>query len=89
MHLLYLTHQGHVGGWVSWVSNFGSGHNLMVCEFKPHLSLGLTAVSTEPASDPLSPSLSASLPLIVFLSKIYIYIYIYMCVCVYLTYQTA
>ena len=50
--------------------DFGSGHDLTVREFKPHI--GLVAVSSELASDPLSPSLSAP-PLVVLshtLSKI-------------------
>ena len=38
---------------------FGSGHDLTVGEFKPHI--GLRAVSTEPAWE--SPSLSAPVPL--------------------------
>ena len=29
--------QGHPGGSVSWASDFGSGHDLAVCEFKPHI----------------------------------------------------
>ena len=37
--------------------DFGSGHDLMVCGFEPHV--GLCADSTEPAWDALSPSLSA------------------------------
>ena len=41
------------------VFDFGSGHNLMVPELVPHLRL--SAVSTEPTLDPLSPSLSAPL----------------------------
>ena len=41
--------------WV--VSDFGLGHDLMVHEFKHRM--GLSAVSREPALDPLSPSLSA------------------------------
>ena len=41
------------------MSDFGSGHDLTVREFKP--CIGLCAVSAEPASDPLSPSLSACL----------------------------
>ena len=42
---------------------FGSGHDLMVhYEFKP--CIGLSAVSSEPASDPLSPSLSVP-PLVI------------------------
>ena len=38
-------------------SEAASGHDLMVCEFKPHV--GLSAVGADAASDPLSPSLSA------------------------------
>ena len=49
---------GHLSGSVSWASDFGSGHDLMVHEFKLHI--GLIAVNTEPALDPLSPSLSLS-----------------------------
>ena len=45
--------------------DFGSGHDLMVREFEPHIRL--SAVSTEPAWDPLSPSLSAPPPLMLFL----------------------
>ena len=37
--------------------DFDSGHGLTVCEFVP--PIGLSTVSTEPASDPLSPSLLA------------------------------
>ena len=40
--------------------NVGSGHDLMVREFEPHI--GLYAVGTEPASVPLSPFLSLPLP---------------------------
>ena len=47
--------------------DFGSGHDLMVCEFKPHIRL--SAVSTEPAVDPLSSSLSLSLHPSLLLSK--------------------
>ena len=39
----------------------GSGRDFVVLDFKP--CIGLTAVSAEPASDPLSPSLSAPPPL--------------------------
>ena len=35
---------------------FSSGHDLMVCEFEPHV--GLQADSMEPAWDSFSPSLS-------------------------------
>ena len=48
--------EGPLGGSVGYASDFGSGHDLMAHEFKPHV--GVTAVSTEPAWDPLSPSLS-------------------------------
>ena len=37
--------------------DFGSGHDLMVHEFKPHIRL--CTDSTEPAGDPRSSSLSA------------------------------
>ena len=54
---------GHLGGSVGYASDFGSGTiYLTVCEFEPRI--GLAAVSTEPASDPLSPSLSLPLPLV-------------------------
>ena len=52
-------------GWLSRLSDFGSGHDLAVCEFEPHIQLA--AVSAESASDPLSPSLSA--PPLLALSK--------------------
>ena len=50
-----------------YLTSFSSRHDLMVCESEPHM--GLSAVSVEPASDPLSPSLSA-FPLTHSLSKI-------------------
>ena len=46
--------------------DFGSGHDLTVHEFKP--CIRLASVSIEPASDPLSPSLSAPVPLVLSLS---------------------
>ena len=48
--------------------DFDSSHDLMVCEFKPHIRLA--AVSMEPALDPLYPSLSAPPLLARSLSKI-------------------
>ena len=39
---------GHLGGSVGYASNFGSGHDLMVCEFEPHV--GLCADSSEPGA---------------------------------------
>ena len=54
-------------GWLIWLNvQQGSGHDLMVCAFKPHA--GLYADSTELTSDPLSPSLSAPVPLMLSLS---------------------
>ena len=32
---------------------FGSGHDVVICEFEPHIAL--CAVITEPALDPLPP----------------------------------
>ena len=40
--------QGHLDGSVGWASDFGSGHDLMVCEFKP--LDGLCADSSEPGA---------------------------------------
>ena len=49
---------GRLGGSVSYVSDFGSGHDLTVCGFE-----GLCPHSAEPAWESLSLSLSLSLPL--------------------------
>ena len=46
---------------------FGSGHDLLVHEFEPCVRLHAT-LSTEPAWDSLSPSLSAPLLLVLSLS---------------------
>ena len=52
-----------VPGWLSWLSiRFRLGRDLVVCGFEPRM--GLAAVSVEPASDPLSPSLSAPPPFV-------------------------
>ena len=40
--------QGHFGGSVGKASGFSSGHDLVVCEFKP--SVGLCADSSEPGA---------------------------------------
>ena len=48
---------GSLGGSVRCLTfDFGSGHDLMVCEFGPHIepSIGLCADSAEPAWDSLS-----------------------------------
>ena len=39
---------GHLGGPVGQVSNFGSGHDLTVCEFEPRF--GFCADSSEPGA---------------------------------------
>ena len=66
-------HKNEVRG--AWVAqsvkrptlDFGSGHDLVVHEFEPHV--GLWADSVEPAWDALSPSLSAPPLLVLFFSK--------------------
>ena len=49
---------GSLGGSVGWASDFSSGHDLVVPEFKRHIEL--TAGSEEPASDRLRISLCPS-----------------------------
>ena len=51
----------HLADSVSLASSFGSGYDLAVCEFKPHI--GLATVIAEPASNALSLSVSAPIPL--------------------------
>ena len=52
------------------MSDFSSGHELAVCEFEPLSGSVQTAQSLEPASDSVSPCLSASPQLMLSLSKI-------------------
>ena len=55
---------GHLGGSVSWASDFSSGHDVTVCGFKPHIRL--CADSSEPGACfgfRVSLSLSLSLSL--------------------------
>ena len=59
---------GRLGGSVGWASDFGPGHDLTVCEFKP--CVGLHADSSESGASfgfcatlSLCPSLSLSLSL--------------------------
>ena len=54
--------QGHLGGSVSWVSDFSSDHVLAVCEFEPRV--GLCADSSQPGAcfKFVSPFLSLSAP---------------------------
>ena len=59
---------GPLGGSVGRASDFSPGRDLMVPEFE--LLIGLTTVSAEPASNPPCPSLFASSPLTVSVSKI-------------------
>ena len=75
-HSIHSLLQGYVNspicgvpGWLSSASGLGSCYDLTDCEFKPRIRL--STVSTDPASDPLSPSLSAPplLPLSLSLSK--------------------
>ena len=47
--------RGHLGGSIGRASDLGSGQDLKVHVFKPHI--GLAVVSAEPTSDPLSPTL--------------------------------
>ena len=56
---------GHMGGSVGEVSDFGSGHDLMVSGFEPQVRLcadssELRAQSSKPALDSVSPSLCPS-----------------------------
>ena len=48
---------GRLGGSVSWASDFGSGHDLMVCGFEPQVRT--LCWSLEPASSSVSSSLCA------------------------------
>ena len=61
------------------MSDFNSGHSLVVHELEPRV--GLTAQSLEPASDSVSPSVSTPPPLILCLalclSQIFLNIYFY------------
>ena len=61
---LYNTKNAPGGAWgAQWVEyptlDLGSGHDLLVHEFEPHI--GLCAEGTEPAWDSVSPSLCSSL----------------------------
>ena len=58
IEVMYLT--GCLGGSVGEASDFGSGHDFMVCGFEPHFRV--CADSVEPASDTLSLFLSLSAP---------------------------
>ena len=51
---------GCLGGSVREASDFSTGYDLVVCEFKPASGSVLTAQTLEPASNSVSSSLSAS-----------------------------
>ena len=55
--------QGRLEGSVGWASKVDSGHDLAFVGLSPTLDSALTAQSLEPASDSLSPALSAPPPL--------------------------
>lgn len=48
----FFSKEGHLGDSVGWVSGFGSGDDITVLDMS---HVGLTAISAEPALDPLSP----------------------------------
>ena len=50
---------GCLGGSVGWASDFGSGHELAFMSLSPVSGSVLKAQSLEPASDSVSPFLSA------------------------------
>ena len=54
--VLHKVFWGCLRGSASYASDFGKGHDLTVHEFESHT--GLTSVSAEPISDPVSSSLS-------------------------------
>ena len=39
LHEPLCSREGHLGGSVGWMSDFGSGHDLMIREFEPHIRL--------------------------------------------------
>ena len=47
-HMWKHTCEGHLGGSVGWTPNFGSGHDLTVCGFKPRVRL--CADSSDPGA---------------------------------------
>ena len=59
--------QAGAPGWLSQLSS-GSGHDLTVREFEPHVGLCADSSEPGPASDSVSPSLSAPPPLTLSLS---------------------
>ena len=59
---------GHLGSSVKHLTlDFSSDHDLTVCEIESHISLCTNSV--EPASDSLSPNLSAPPPLVHMLAR--------------------
>ena len=60
---------GHLGGSVSRAPDFSSGHDLMVPEIETWVCSVLKAQSLEPASDSVSPPVSAPSLLVLSLSQ--------------------
>ena len=52
--------QGHLGGSVSWVSDFSPGYNFMVCEFEPRIAGVHLGSSVPPLGAPPLLTLSLS-----------------------------
>ena len=48
LNVWFKNSMGRLGGSVGWAADFGSGHGLAVCEFKPRV--GLCADSSEPGA---------------------------------------
>ena len=70
--IIYLFKRSIIVGASRWLSQLsidvGSGHDLMVHEFKPRIRLCADSSVLEPALDSVSPSLSATLSLMFSLS---------------------
>ena len=65
---LLKSHEGRLGGSVGGMSDSGSGRDLAVREFEPHV--GLRAHRWKPVSDSASDALSDPLPSVVCVKKI-------------------
>ena len=61
-HIPEMPGSGRLGGSVGKASNFGSGQDLVVGGFETHVGLCADSLEPEPASDSVSPSLSALPP---------------------------
>ena len=61
---LEIGNSGHLGGSVSYVSDFSSGHDLTVRVFKPHMGLAAVRLSVQSPLWILCSPLSALSPLV-------------------------